>query len=129
MKNTLLALSLLLASVIGCRAQSVCTVAAPCTTVPTAPTAQVNLTWTASTTPSASYAVYRSPSTTVSYVRIDAGNVTGTAYTDASVSQSGGTYNYFVEAYLSPTNFSAPSNVATVTVPALPSGASALAAH
>ena len=127
MKKTLLVFSLLLASVIGCRAQSVCTVAAPCTTVPTAPTVEVILAWGASSSHGVSYAIYRSPSTSVSYVRIDTTNVTATTYTDTTVTQ-GSSYNYFVEAYTSSTNFSGPSNIANVTLPSLDNPATSLTA-
>ena len=115
MKKNLFFLSLVLASVIGCRAQSVCTTAAPCTTVPTAPPIGNSMQWNPSSTVGVSYAVYRSPSSAFTFVRIDSGNVTATNYIDSSA-QSGLQYDYFVEAYNS-TGFSAPTNLYTVTTP------------
>ena len=100
-----------LVSIVVCRAQSACTVAAPCTTVPTAPNVPMPLKWGASSTANVSYAIYRSPASTVSYVRIDSGGIIATNYIDATV-VNGQTYNYFVEAY-NVNGFSAPSNIAT----------------
>ena len=100
------------------RAQTVCTTAAPCTVMPTASGVQVNLTWSASSTPGVSYAVYRSPSSGVSYVQINVSPVTTLAYSDMTVTP-GASYNYIVEAVLNGAN-SAPSNVAPVTLPLVP---------
>ena len=78
----------------------------------------VNLTWSASSTPGVSYAVYRSPSSGVSYVQINVSPVTTLAYSDMTVTP-GASYNYIVEAVLNGAN-SAPSNVAPVTLPLVP---------
>jgi hypothetical protein len=82
------------------------------------------LKWNASVTPNVTYAVYRSPQSVVSYVQINTVPVTTLAYTDLTVTANTA-YNYFVEAVLDGVG-SAPSNIAPVTTPVLPSPASSL---
>jgi hypothetical protein len=125
MKKFLAIFAFLTIAAIGVgRAQTVCTTAAPCTVVPTASTYAVNLTWQASSTPGVTYAVYRSPSGGISYVQINTQPITTLAYVDSTV-LAGSSYDYIVEAVLSGAN-SAPSNLASVSVPLVPGAPSNL---
>jgi hypothetical protein len=80
---------------------------------------QVNLTWDApgsSSDPVAGYNVYRSPSGATSYQQLNTSAVTQTAYVDTTV-QAGQTYDYMVESVDASGVASAPSNMASVTIP------------
>jgi fibronectin type 3 domain-containing protein len=80
---------------------------------------EVNLQWdapTSSTDPVAGYNVYRAPSGSTSYELLNASPVTKTAYTDNNVTD-GQTYDYVVESVDAEGNTSAPSNMASVSVP------------
>jgi hypothetical protein len=80
---------------------------------------QVDLSWDApasSPDPVAGYNVYRSPSGASSYVQVNSSAVTETAYTDTSV-QAGQAYDYIVESTDASGVESAPSNVASATIP------------
>lgn len=84
---------------------------------------QVNLTWTAPTSspdPVAGYNAYRSPSGSSSYQQLNTTEIplTPTAYSDATV-VAGNTYDYIVESVDASGVTSAPSNVATVPLPAI----------
>jgi beta-galactosidase len=125
MKKFLAIFAFLAIAAIGVgRAQTVCTTAAPCTVVPTASTIAVTLSWNASATPGVTYAVYRSPQSTVSYIQINTSPVTTLGFTDSTV-LAGSSYNYFVEAVLSGVN-SVPSNIAGIAVPLVPGAPSNL---
>jgi hypothetical protein len=79
----------------------------------------VLVTWQAPASSSdavAKYDVYRSPSASSSYQLVGSVNDSQLAYTDTGV-QNGQSYNYVVESVDSSGNESAPSNMASVTVP------------
>lgn len=77
----------------------------------------VDLAWNASVTPGvAGYNVYRTTTAGSGYVKINAALVTGTSYTDTTVS-GGQTYFYVTTAVDSGNNESAFSNVAQAAVP------------
>ncbi len=80
---------------------------------------QVNLTWnapTSSTDPVAGYNVYRAPSGGTSYQQLNLSIVTQSSYVDPNV-VSGQTYDYIVESVDASGVASAPSNMASVTLP------------
>jgi Abnormal spindle-like microcephaly-assoc'd, ASPM-SPD-2-Hydin len=80
---------------------------------------EVNLSWNApssSTDPVAGYNVYRAPSGSTSYQQINTSMLTQTEYTDTSV-QDGQTYDYIVESVDDSGATSAPSNMASLTIP------------
>ena len=80
---------------------------------------QVELTWNAPSTtsvPILGYNVYRSPSSTTSYVRLNGSTEPATAYTDSTV-QSGSSYKYMVKSVNSSGLESPASNTASITVP------------
>lgn len=78
-------------------------------------TAKVDLAWNAS--PSvAGYYVYRAPSGSSSYQKLNASLDAATSYTDTAVA-AGQTYEYYVESVNSAGTQSAPSNTTTVPVP------------
>ena len=84
-----------------------------------ATTYEVNLNWDAPTSspdPVAGYNVYRSPSGAYSYAQLNSSEVAQAAYTDTSV-QAGQTYDYIVESVDASGVTSAPSNMASVTLP------------
>ena len=102
----------------------------PCTTgcaaQPTAPTAlkardistsEIDLSWTASTTPGVSYIIYRSQlaGTTIAAPQIVASGVAGTAYADVSANPASD-YSYYVEA-IDAAGLSTASNIATASTP------------
>jgi fibronectin type 3 domain-containing protein len=94
------------------------------TALPTATRVQVNLTWDAPTNspdPVAGYNAYRAPDGSTAYALLNAAPLalTPTAYTDATI-QSAGTYDYIVESVDAKGVLSAPSNMASVTVPVAP---------
>ena len=79
----------------------------------------VDLSWNApasSPDPVAGYIVYRSPSGASSYVQMNSSAVTQTAYTDPSV-KAGQAYDYVIESIDASGVESAPSNVASATIP------------
>ena len=85
----------------------------------TAGSAQVTLTWDApssSPDPVAGYNVYRSPSGASSYVQLNTSIVTEATYVD-SAAQGGQSYDYIVESVDASGITSAPTNIATVTIP------------
>ena len=80
---------------------------------------QVGLNWVApsgSGDPVTGYNVYRAPSGTTSYQRLNSSIETQTAFTDSSV-QAGSSYDYIVKSVDSSGVESAPSNTTSVTVP------------
>jgi hypothetical protein len=80
---------------------------------------EVNLTWDApsnSPDPVAGYNVYRAPSGGTSYQQLNSSVVTQTAFTDLTVA-SGQTYDYIVESVDVSGVTSAPSNMASATLP------------
>jgi fibronectin type 3 domain-containing protein len=77
------------------------------------------LTWVAPTNspdPVAGYNVYRSPSGAYSFAQLSSSIVTQTTYVD-SAAQSGQAYDYIVESVDASGVTSAPSNMASVTLP------------
>jgi len=76
----------------------------------------VNLTWTASTSTTSGYNVYRSTVSGSSYTKINSSLVTALNYTDSTV-QNGTTYYYVTTAVDSSGNESAYSNVASAIIP------------
>ena len=79
----------------------------------------VDLTWTApsgSSDPVVGYNVYRAPSGTASFARLNTTVATQTSYTDASVA-GGVSYNYYVKSVDAQGTESQPSNTTTVQVP------------
>jgi hypothetical protein len=102
----------------------------PCTTgcaaQPSAPAAlgakdistnEIDLSWTASTTPGVSYVIYRSQlaGTTIGAPQIVASGVTGTTYADTSVNPASN-YGYYVEA-IDAAGLSTASNTASASTP------------
>jgi fibronectin type 3 domain-containing protein len=82
---------------------------------------QVNVTWVApasSADPVAGYHIYRSPSGSSTYQLMGSVSSSQLAYTDTSNIVNGQAYDYIVESVDSSGNESAPSNTATVSVPA-----------
>jgi predicted phage tail protein len=81
-------------------------------------THEVDLTWNspASSATVAGYNIYRAPTGTGSYQRVNTSVDPGTAYSDTSVT-SGAKYDYVVKSVSSSGTESAPSNVGTVTIP------------
>ena len=82
---------------------------------------QVNLSWDAPTSspdPVAGYNAYRSPSGVASYQQLNATELplTPTTYSDVTV-VGGNSYDYIVESVDASGVTSAPSNVATVSIP------------
>ena len=79
---------------------------------------QVELSWNApsSTSSIVGYNVYRSPSSTSSYARLNGSAEPTTSYTDGTV-QSGSTYKYIVKSVSSSGVESSASNATTVAVP------------
>jgi len=82
---------------------------------------QVNLSWDAPTSspdPVAGYNVYRAPSGSTSYQQVNTSEIptSPSSWTDTNV-QTGQTYDYIVESVDAEGNTSAPSNMASVTVP------------
>jgi hypothetical protein len=80
---------------------------------------EVNLTWdapTSSSDPVAGYNVYRSPSSGTSYQQLNASAITQTSYVDTAV-QAGQVYDYIVESVDASGVTSAPSNMASATIP------------
>jgi hypothetical protein len=80
---------------------------------------QVELSWiapSATSDPIIGYNVYRSPSTSTSYVRLNGGTDYTTGYTDGTV-QSGSSYKYIVKSVDSAGVESPASNATTVAVP------------
>jgi hypothetical protein len=80
---------------------------------------QVELSWNApssSQDPVVGYNVYRSPSSTTSYVRLNGGMESTTSYTDGTV-QSGSSYKYVVKSVDSAGAESPASNPTTIAVP------------
>jgi hypothetical protein len=80
---------------------------------------EVNLTWdapTGSSDPVAGYNVYRSPSGGTSYQQLNESAITQISYVDTTV-QGGQTYDYIVESVDASGVTSAPSNMASVTIP------------
>jgi hypothetical protein len=80
---------------------------------------EVNLTWTAPSSPSdpvAGYNVYRAPSGSTSYQQINTAVLTQTEYTDTTV-QGGQTFDYIVESVDDSGITSAPSNMASLSIP------------
>jgi len=80
---------------------------------------QVELSWNAPTStndPIIGYNVYRSPSSTTSYVRLNGSSQPTTSYTDGTV-QSGATYKYIVKSVNSSGIESPASNATTIAVP------------
>ncbi len=80
---------------------------------------EVNLSWDAPTSspdPVAGYNVYRAPSGSYSYQQINPSTVTQTSYVDLTVG-AGQTYDYIVESVDASGNTSAPSNMASATLP------------
>ena len=80
---------------------------------------QVNLNWDAPTSspdPVAGYNVYRTLSGGTSYQQINPSELTQASYEDTSV-QTGQIYDYIVESVDAEGNTSAPSNMASVTIP------------
>src|SRR5438105_474622 len=84
----------------------------------------VKLTWTASTTPSVSYHVYRATVSGGPYAQVSTGNVACCTYTDTTVS-NGVTY-YFVVRSFDGTVESADSNQVTTVIPQAPAPPTAL---
>ena len=87
-------------------------------------TCEVNLAWDAPTSspdPVAGYNAYRTQSGSTNYTLLNPAPLalTPTAYTDLG-SGCGVTQNYIVESVDAQGNTSAPSNVASVTLPAMP---------
>jgi fibronectin type 3 domain-containing protein len=79
----------------------------------------VDLTWNApssSSDPVAGYNVYRAPTGTTSFQRVNSSKVAQTAYTDSTVT-SGQTYEYMVKSVDSAGVESGPSNTSSVSVP------------
>lgn len=81
----------------------------------TGTTAKVNLAWNASASVSGYY-VYRAPSGSTSYQKLNASLDSATSYTDTTVA-IGQTYEYYVVSVNSAGALSAPSNTTTVAVP------------
>jgi len=80
---------------------------------------EVNLTWNAPTGSSdavAGYYVYRSPSSGTSYQQLNESAITQISYVD-NTAQGGQTYDYIVESVDASGVTSAPSNMASVTIP------------
>lgn len=85
----------------------------------TAGTGQVDLTWNAPTNspdPVAGYNVYRSPSGAYSFVPLNSSVLTQTTYID-STAENGQAYDYIVESVDANGLSSAPTNIATLTLP------------
>jgi len=85
----------------------------------TAGSGQVDLIWdtpTNSPDPVAGYNVYRSPSGTYSFVPLNSSAITENTYVD-STAQNGQAYDYIVESVDASGLTSAPTNIATVTLP------------
>ena len=79
----------------------------------------MNLAWDAPTSspdPVAGYNVYRAPSGSTSYQLLSSVNSGELAFTDSNV-QAGQTYDYIVESVHASGATSAPSNMASVTLP------------
>jgi cellulose 1,4-beta-cellobiosidase len=75
------------------------------------------LSWTASTTPSVTYNVYRATASTGPFTTpLNSSPITGTTYTDTAVT-AGQTYYYVVTAVASSGTQSADSNTAQATIP------------
>ena len=77
------------------------------------------MTWdapTSSSDPVAGYNVYRSPSGGTSYQELNTSAITQTSYVDTTV-QDGQTYDYIVESVDASGVTSAPSNMASATIP------------
>jgi fibronectin type 3 domain-containing protein len=82
-------------------------------------TYSVNLNWGCpplSSDPGAGYNIYRAPTGTTSYQRLNSTMQTPTAFVDGAV-QSGAVYDYIVKSVDSVGTESAPSNTTTVTIP------------
>ena len=128
MKRYLISVFLACLCIVGCKAQTQCTTAAPCTAPPIAATYQVNLSWTASvsctTAAPCTYAVLRSVHGNNQWVDIQTTASQTVTAIDSSVGV-GTTYDYVVEAVQNGTN-SSPSNTATIAVPLVPSAATGL---
>jgi len=80
---------------------------------------EVDLSWDApssSPDPVAGYNLYRSPSGASSYQQLNTSVLTGTIYTDLTV-QVGQSYDYIVESVDASGIESAPSNIASATIP------------
>ena len=80
---------------------------------------EVNLTWDAPTSspdPVAGYNVYRAPSSSTSYQLLSSVSSSELAYIDSNV-EAGQTYDYIVESVNASGVASAPSNMASVTLP------------
>ena len=80
---------------------------------------EVNLGWDApssSSDPVAGYNVYRSANGGTSYQQLNASTIGGTTYVDTTV-QADATYDYMVESVDASGVTSAPSNIASVTIP------------
>jgi hypothetical protein len=97
-----------------------------CATQPAAPTAlkgkdissnEIDLSWTASTTPGVSYIIYRSQlaGTAIAAPQIVASGVTEAAYADISVNPATH-YSYYIVA-IDPAGLSKATNIATVSTP------------
>ncbi|MGB6690764.1 MAG: malectin domain-containing carbohydrate-binding protein [Terracidiphilus sp.] len=80
-------------------------------------TNEIDLSWTASTTPGVTYVIFRSQlaGTAVGAPQIVASGVTGTAYADTSVNPASN-YGYYVEA-IDAASLSTASNAATASTP------------
>ena len=128
MKRYLVSVFLTCLCIVGCKAQTQCTTATPCTAPPIAAAYQVDLTWTASssctTSAPCTYAVLRSVHGSNQWVDIQTTALQAVTATDLTVG-SGTTYDYVVETVQNGTN-SSPSNTATIAVPLVPSAATGL---
>ena len=82
----------------------------------TASSHTVSLSWTASTTPSVNYNVYRSTTSNGPYTKLNTSLVGATNYTDSTV-LAGQTYYYVTTAVNSSNNESAYSNQTAATIP------------
>lgn len=91
----------------------------PVTLSGTGTAAYVDLSWTAPSStsdPAVGYNVYRAPSGTQSFQRVNTSTDAQTAYTDNTV-QSGSSYDYIVKSVDSSGTESTPSNTTTVAIP------------
>jgi centrosomal CEP192-like protein len=86
------------------------------TTPPPSATYQVSLNWTAPSGTVAGYNVYRSPSGSSSYEKLNASVESQADFTDSSV-RAGSSYQYYVTSVDNSGDESVPSNVATIAVP------------